>query len=411
MIPSDLISVRLFKNCVAQFVPDYISEDDHTVLNTLQRAFDNNSNIVDSALILSRELNEFNIYFSVIIEDFVSTLAEHYFQNQNNSDPIITQFLSTNQFGFLSKVEEMRELQIAFKRLERKRLKELLKAEDELEEMEDMRIAFQRIERKEKKALLEKIEINQSSNFSEVIHSSMIENKNLLDNSDITLQKTNWRFVSRIAAIFILILIPTGISIYLFNSKTTYISHRDKDKKGNSNNLVAEIVDLTDLKKIVLPATVSSQGSIPIETTEQGFGFAQQEEKITITCVSFDNQIVYLDQKIKSLESKNKELQFKKIKDKQSALSSLNETEKKCDLMKKDLLKLESTYEFKNDKLKLVKQQKIDLKLIKVYSLSTSVEQKTYYLQIGEDYFDLSNGKGKFKKVIDPEVLEQFLDF
>ena len=79
--------------------------------------------------------------------------------------------------------------------------------------------------------------------------------------------------------------------------------------------------------------------------------------------------------------------------------------------MKKDLLKLESTYEFKNNKLKLVKQQKIDLKLIKVYSLSTSVEQKTYYLQIGEDYFDLSNGKGKFKKVIDPEVLEQFLDF
>ena len=78
--------------------------------------------------------------------------------------------------------------------------------------------------------------------------------------------------------------------------------------------------------------------------------------------------------------------------------------------MKKDLLKLESTYEFKNNKLKLVKQQKIDLKLIKVYSLSTSVEQKTYYLQIGEDYFDLSNGKGKLKKVIDPEVLEQLLD-
>ena len=410
MIPSDLISVRLFKNCVAQFVPDYISEDDHIVLNTLQSAFDNNSNIVDSALILSRELNQFNFDFSVIIEDFVSTLAEHYFHFENNLDPIITQFLSTNQFGFLSKVEEMRELQIAFKRLERKRLKELLKAEDELEEMEDMRIAFQRIERKEKKALLEEIEINQSANFSEVSHSSMIENKNLVDNTDITLQKTNWKSIVRIAAILILILIPTGVSLFFFNTKTTHISHNEKDNKQKENNFVAEIVDITDFKKIEVPPMVSNQGTTFLETSDHGFGFAQEEEKIIITCVSFNDQIVYLDQKIKSLESKYKELNTKKIKDKKSTLSSLNETEKKCALMKKDLLKLESTYEFKNDKLKLVKQQKIDLKLIKVYSLSTGVEQKRYYLQIGDDYFDLSNGKGKLKKVIDPEVLEQLLD-
>lgn len=408
MIPSDLISVRLFKNCVAQFVPDYISEDDHIVLNTLQRAFDNNSNIVDSALILSRELNQTNIDFSLIIEDFVSSLSEHYFQNENNSDPIITQFLNTNQFGFLTKIEEMRELQIAFSRLERKRLKELLKAEDELEEMEDMRIAFQRIERKEKKALLEEIEINQRANFSKVSHSSMIENKNLVDNTDITQQKTNWKSIVRIAAILMLILIPTGISLFFFNTKTTHVSHNEKDNKQMKNNFVAEIVDITDLKKIDVPPMVSNQGTTILETSEQVVqGFGLVKEKIIITCLSFNDQIVYLDQKIKSLETKHKELNTKKIKDKQSTLSSLNETAKKCALMKEALLKLESTYEFKNDKLKLVKQQKIDLKLIKVYSISTSVEQKTYYLQIGEDYFELSNGKGKLKKVIDPEVLEQ----
>ena len=404
MIPSDLISVRLFKNCVAQFDPDYISEDDYIVLNTLQRAFDNNSNIVDSTLILSRELNQINIDFSVIIENFVSTLAEHYFQNENNSDPIITQFLNTNQFGFLSKVEEMRELQIAFKRLERKRLKELLKAEDELEEMEDLRIAFQRIERKEKKAILQKIEEELKSAFRDKgsIHSL---NENELK------QNINWRFVSRIAAIFILILIPTGISIYLFNSKTTYISQKEKDKEQKDNNFIAEIVDITDLKKIDVPPMVSNQGTTILETSEQVVqGFGLVKEKIIITCISFNDQIVYLDQKIKSLETKHKELNTKKIKDKQSTLSSLNETAKKCALMKEALLKLESTYEFKNDKLKLVKQQKIDLKLIKVYSISTSVEQKTYYLQIGEDYFELSNGKGKLKKVIDQEVLEQLLD-
>ena len=352
MIPSDLISVRLFKNCVAQFDPDYISEDDYIVLNTLQRAFDNNSNIVDSTLILSRELNQINIDFSVIIENFVSTLAEHYFQNENNSDPIITQFLNTNQFGFLSKVEEMRELQIAFKRLERKRLKELLKAEDELEEMEDLRIAFQRIERKEKKAILQKIEEEQKSAFRDkgYIHSL---NENELK------QNINWRFVSRIAAIFILILIPTGISIYLFNSKTTYISQKEKDKEQKDNNFIAEIVDITDLKKIDVPPMVSNQGTTILETSEQVVqGFGLVKEKIIITCISFNDQIVYLDQKIKSLETKHKELNTKKIKDKQSTLSSLNETAKKCALMKEALLKLESTYEFKNDKLKLVKQKK-----------------------------------------------------
>lgn len=403
MIPSDLISVRLFKNCVAEFVPDYISEDDHTVLNTLQRAFDNNSNIVDSALILSRELNQFDIDFSVIIEDFVSTLAEHYFQYENNSDPIITQFLNTNQFGFLSKVEDMRELQIAFKRIERKRLKELLKAEDALEEMEDMRIAFQRIERKEKKATLRKIEEEQQAAFSDNVYDHSFNEKKLK-------YEINWRFVTKIAAVLILILIPTGISIFLFNSKTTFISQREKETKKQENNFVAEIVDITNLKKIDVPPIDSNQGTTFLETSEQGFGFAKEEVKIIITCLSFNDQIVYLDQKIKSLETKHKELNTKKIKDKQSTLSSLNDTEKKCSLIKENLLKLESTYEFKNYHLNLVKQQRIDPKSIKVYSLRVSEEQKTYYLQIGEDYFDLSNGKGKLKKVIDKEVLEQLLD-
>jgi hypothetical protein len=296
----------------------------------------------------------------------------------------------------------MRELQIAFKRLERKRLKELLKAEDESEEIEDMRIAFQRIERKEKKSILQKIEEEQQAAFNNKVYDhSFNENEH----------KINWSFVTRIAAVLVLILIPIGISIFLFNSKTTYVSHREKDKKQQDNNFVAEIVDITDLKKIEVPPIDSNQGITLLETSEQGFGFAKEEEKIFITCLSFNDQIVYLDQKIKSLESKNKELQSKKIKDKQSTLSSLNETEKKCTLMKKDLLKLESTYEFKNDKLQLFKQQRIDLKSIKIYSLRVSDEQKTYYLRIGEDYFDLSNRKGKLIKVTDPEILEQLSDF
>ena len=86
------------------------------------------------------------------------------------------------------------------------------------------------------------------------------------------------------------------------------------------------------------------------------------------------------------------------------------DVKEKCLLKKNQLLALEATYEFKKDKLKLFKQEKIDLKSIKVYSLSENVDNKIFYLKIGEDYFDLSKSKGKLKKVDDPDIIEQLDD-
>jgi hypothetical protein len=164
---------------------------------------------------------------------------------------------------------------------------------------------------------------------------------------------------------------------------------------------------LTELKNIDIPSAVFSLGSTILETDQQGFGFAQEDEKISISLISFNNQIAYLDNKIQGIESKYDELKSKKIRNKKSTLQLLKDSQEKCSLKKKELLALESTYEFKNDKLKLFKQEKIDLKSIKVYSLSESVDKKVFYLKIGEDCFDLSKSKGRLTKIEDPELLNE----
>jgi hypothetical protein len=378
MNPSDFLSVSLFKKSIAEYIPDYNSVDNEVVFKTLQRSL--SDNIQDNALILSQELQQNQIDFKEILEDFISNLADHYVQNPNLLDPIITQLLNSNLLGFNSKVEELKELQIAIQRNERKRLKEILNQHDELQFQDDLEIAFQRIERKEKKEILREIEMQTES-----------INMN---------QKTNWRFVMRIAALFILVLIPVGISIFFFNGNSN-------KNKGRKNNIYVETGDMTDLKKIDIPPAVFNLGSTILETNERGSSFSKGDEKIEITAISFQNQVAYLDEKIQNLESKYKEFKSKKINNKQSILESLLEVKEKCFLKKKELLGLESTYEFKNGKLKLFKQEKIDLKSIKVYSLSDKEDHKMFYLRIGEDYFNLSNVKGKLKKEAAPDGLHK----
>jgi hypothetical protein len=389
MNPSDFLSVSLFKKSIAEYLPDYDSVDNEVVFNTLQRSL--SSNVQDSALILSQELQQNQIDFKEVIEDFISNLADHYVQNPNHLDPIIKQLLNSNFLGFNSKVEEVKELQIAIQRNERKRLKEILNHQDELQFQEDIEIAFQRIERKEKKEILKEMEMQTES-----------INMN---------QKTNWRFVMRIAALFILVLIPVGISIFFFNRNSgSGLGEDSKTNKEENNTIYAETGDLTDLKNIDLPSAIFSVGSTILESNQQGFGFAQEEEKITINILSFNNQLAYLDEKIQKIDSKYQELKTKKIKNKKSALKSLKVTQEKCILKKNELLALESTYEFKNEKLQLFRKEKIDLKTIKVYFIENEEETRSYYLRIGEDYFYLSTQIGKLKKVVESDILEQLED-
>ena len=408
MSQTELLSVSLFKQHISVHLPDYLEVESDNVLATLQRATSNIGH--DSVHILKQELEKISVNIGDVLEDYISDLADHFVQNPNISDSIINQLLRTNFLSFASKVEAAQEVKVAIQRIERKRLKELLQAQEDLQEEEDLRIVLQRIERKSKKILLQEIEnqndfaVLQDNNTNHVDQSGNMSNK-------LYSAKTNWSFVMRIAAIFILVLIPVGVSVFFFNGNSNSVpSGNSNESQETSKTIYAETGDLTELMDINIPATINFVESIIIKTNQQEFGFAKEEAKININLISFKNQIAYLNNKIDSLESKYKELQSKKIRDKKSTLQSINDTKLKCSKEKIKLLSLESTFEFNNNNLKLFKQERIDLKSIKVYSLNDENEHKVYYLQIEEEYFSLLMVKGKLIKVVDEAIIDELDD-
>jgi hypothetical protein len=235
--------------------------------------------------------------------------------------------------------------------------------------------------------------------------------KNYSQESSNSAQKTNWRFVMRIAALFILVLIPVGISVFFFNQNSgSGLGEDSKTNKEENNTIYAETGDLTDLKNINLPSASFSVGNTILQPVQRTQGLANLDVEISINIISYLNQLAFLEEKIQKIDSKYQELKNKKIKNKKSTLQSLKETQEKCILKKNELLALESTYEFKNEKLQLFRKEKIDLKTIKVYFIQNEEETRSYYLRRGDDYFYLSTQKGKLKKVVESDILEQLED-
>jgi hypothetical protein len=408
MSQTELLSVSLFKQHISVHLAGYLEVESDNVLVTLQQAISNSGN--DSFHILKQELEKISVNIGDVLEDYISDLADHFVQNPNISDSIINQLLRTNFLSFVSKVEAAQEVRVAIQRVERKRLKELLQEQEELQEEEDLRIVLQRFERKSKKQLLQEIEnqnefeVAQENNTNHVDQSASMSKK---PNS----AKANWNFVIRIAAIFILFLIPVGVSVFFFNGNSNSVPNGNSNENQETNGTVyAETGDLKELRSIDIPVAISSNASTKLKSNEitQGYGQDyQKQDNISITLISYKNQITYLNNKIDSLESKYKELQTKKIKNKQITLQSINDTKLKCSKEKIKLLALESTYDFKNNNLKLFKQERIDLKSIKVYSLNDENEHKVYYLQIEEEYFSLLMVKGKLIKVVDEAIIDE----
>lgn len=385
MNQTEPLSISLFKQKINKLQPNYSIFDSEKVLKTLEYLFSLNTD--ESRLFIEQE---FKIKTADFLEDYIFELADIYFQNPNINDPIITLLIKSNYLPFVSKIEFSKDLQISMQRIERKRLKAILISNEIIQDEKDLKIVFQRIDRKNKKVKLIEIENQNTSSI----------NKN----------KINWSFTIRIAALFVLILIPLGISLYFFNGDSNPVTISKSRNSSDSKILYAETGDLNELKNIQIPKAKYSNGLSIIETNQRGFGFAQEEEKININLVSFKNQLIYLDNKIEILDIKYQELKSKKIKDKHRTLESIKESKVKCSKEKIKLLALESTYEFKNNNLKLFKREKIDLKSIKVYSLNDEDEHKLYYLRIGEDYYNLQIMRGKLIKVVEEAIIERLDD-
>jgi hypothetical protein len=219
-----------------------------------------------------------------------------------------------------------------------------------------------------------------------------------------------WKFVIRVAAVLILVLIPVGISVLFFgDDETTVGVGKGPKPKGGKTIIYAETGDLTELKRLEIPLPKIDDIISTIQNNKPSFGFAREEEKVSISVIYTGNQIAYLDQKIILLENKIKELKAKNIKEKEATLTSLSEISSKCILDKKALELKDLTYEFdsKNFKLTVYSKNKIDPKKLKVYSIKNDDEPLSYFLKLFDKYYSLSKSKGSLGVVTKQELLDE----
>ena len=431
-------SVEIFKQIISNHIPEYKSSLDEAVFRDAKSFFtDSDSEIGDTRNIsrakstvsyifeadseinepsLKQQLQKKEIDLNEIIDEFLGDIAQLYLEEPNSSDPIILFLLSSNNLEFLKQLEFAKELKQAIRRIERQEKKEELKQLDEQEDEGVIRAAFQRIEREEKKKQLQDLEEAEKlkptgSGFAAYSPNKELNDEYPFNNSVKPKNQIPWKFVIRVAAVLILVLIPVGISVLFFgDDETTVGVGKGPKPKGGKTILYAETGDLTELKEIKLPEkeNIIIRSEYNKSYSIQGFGKPNSKE-VQILLYYNGNQINYLVNKIKLIDLKISELKNKNIKDKEATLTSLSEISSKCKLDKQALEIKDLTYEFdsKNIKLTVYSKNKIDPKKLKVYSIKNDDESLSYFLKLFDKYYSLSKSKGSLGVVTNQELLDK----
>jgi hypothetical protein len=368
----------------------------------------------DFELTLKQQLRIKEIDLNEVIDEFLGDLAQLYLEEPKSSDPIISFLLTSNYPEFLEQLEFAKELKLAFQRIDRQEKKVQLKQLEEQEEDEVIRTAFHRIERAEKKRLLQEIEGLEilEPNGTEFTAYSVNPAKENTPHSIKPVAAKNqipWKFIIRIAAVLILVLVPVGISVLFFGDDETSVGGKSPKPKNGKSIIYAETGDLTEIKRINIPLPKVDNSVSKIVNNEQSFGFATKEENVTISVVFTGDQIDYLAEKITLLEKKVKELKTKNIKDKEATIKSLVDISTKCISEKQILESKEFTYQFdkKSFKLTIFSSKKIDPENLKVYSIKKDDSTFNYFLKIKNSYYQLSGKSGQLKMFTNNDVIEE----
>lgn len=418
MGPSELLSVRLFKQHIAGHLPEYSAVDDANVLQTLQRSL--SPNLYDSAEFLKIQLKNNQVDFAQVIEEFVSDLADHYVQSPHSSDPVIEQLLKNNYFSFTSKVEAAKDLQLAIQRSERKRLKEILRANDEEQEAEDLKIVFERLERMAlKKRLLEEEEFKPTANdsfFSRLGSSNKrayygrSQNSKSLKGYSSSSKFGMW---VRVAAILLVILIPAGILLYrnMFNQTVPVVAETGKKPDSSDDTQYLASEDISGLLDIRLPDVSIKQVISKIDSDlDRGQGYASEDvTKIKIEVISKASQFKYLKLKADSIyrkyadfENQLKQGNVKKYdpEELRKQIKQLKIARKRCDQLADQMEKSDMLYEFTLTNLKLYLNKDIDPKRFTVREeINPDTREMEYFLLLDDKvYRKLLLSKGAKQK-------------
>jgi len=309
MHPSEFKSVQVFQEKISEHLPQFREKDVSEIFNTLQLAVSGVNH--DSVLILKKELLDNAIEIEPILSDLVTELAEYILQHPDYSDPIIDLIKQKDLFSFSEKLEDLKDLELTFKRMERKRLKDELIKFDEVEEAEEIRQALMRNERKELKQRLKLMdEMAEVANYSSDVNYS-IGDENEFKQDKFTSANHTRQIWLKVAAILVVVLIPLG-GLYYYNldvigSKKLASNNRKSD---SNTDQVQSIEDLDALIAMNLPNDDRREAIVKVYNWDDSEnGYAREDEEIKITLISKKNQIVYLEEKIIQLESKIKELE------------------------------------------------------------------------------------------------------
>lgn len=392
MGPSELLSVRLFKQHIAEHLPEYSAVDDDKVLKTLQLTLSHYSH--DSAYILKQEVQNAKIDYFNLIEEYIEDLAAHYVQDPTTKDVVLELLIKSNNFSFNQKVEAAKELQLAIQRNERKRLKELLIAHDEQQEAEDLKIAFERLERKELKKFLQETE-----EFSEAAgYAQMSRNYDRTNLAPPPLppsfkKKNTMGHWLKIAAIFLVILIPAGIIMFrnISEPTSTGLAKKDKQVKPEEPQYFAA-EDISGLLEIDLPVEDIKNVISEIDSDlDRGQGYASEDDsKIEIRVVSKTRQLAYLKNKMDTIgrkinqinsQLKQGKVHLKTVKELQIQIEQLQTAERDCRNLSEQITKAEMHYEFIKSRLTICSNKEIDPKRFTVREgINLDTYEKEYFL-------------------------------
>jgi hypothetical protein len=338
------------------------------------------------------------------LPEFIQELAQAYYDNPTTQDEMIDLCLTTNNEIFLEHLNFLKELNLAIKNGERKRLKnKLIDLENDLTDNE-IRIAIIRNQRAERKVLLRNIEsINQRKNIASR------PNFNVKSRDDLkTTHSSNFSFYYKIAAILIIALIP--VSVIILNNKTqndipsVAVSPTIKidSTKTSPNELPKQIHDLAELDQIINTPLESQKTTIELifePRNNQAFAGSNTtyvSDRVKITVNSLAKKTALISSYIEELKSA---IQNPSIAD--STRNQFNNDLKIANDYFADLKAMLNTYNLNQESLTIWTSQtmKSPIQLFELVDYENN--QKTIYiLRIENSYYNIKLGSGSLNNPI-----------
>ena len=412
-------SIGLFKEKIVVCAPSFSSQTDADIESLLWEIL--NLEYENKAyLACSNELNKNGHDITEFTNELIESFADLAFETASNQDDVIQFLIKTKNEIFNEHLLFLTQLEKASTNIERIQLKELLQNIEVNIEEKELEAAITNLERADRKNILRELEGNLTST---------VASNNL--------NKTNWKFVMKIAAMIFLVLIPVSISIFFFNNPEI---NSFKSSNGTPNEIkYAETGDLSDLQKIEVPdENIQNSLSIALMKGGEGQGFVPPGEKISISIEikSFQNQLDYLNEKIKSLKLTSNELKNKieraqkeleksskgkrgsgasskelknKIEKDIATIALLNNLIGVCHEKKSTISAMEWSYNYNKSKLIIYTNKKLDTKYLGVYSINdySNGNKPSYFLKLKDDYFSINERTGKLKKETNAEIIMQ----